>query len=123
MVKWLPENINRPYEEDLEDFNRRSKEDFNRRSKEAARMIKSTLKRLTALKGINRIYIKKIAWWHREGLVDLTNEQDLAKINIFLTNFLAAPICELHNEHFTCKEKGTKIPFDEMPKLVLMDAN
>ena len=119
----LPEDIYRSYKEDLEDFNKKYEEYCNRRYKEAARMIKSTLERLTALKGINRIYIKKIAWWHRKGLVDLTNEQDLAKINIFLTKFLAAPICELHNEHFTCKEKGTKIPFDEMPKLVLMDAN
>ena len=91
--------------------------------KEAKKMIKATLERLTALKDADRVYIYEVARWHHKGLINLKKEEDLSKINTFLEKFLQSPIRDLYDEHFICKETDTEMTFNEMPKLVLMDAN
>ena len=97
--------------------------DFSRDYKEAKKMIKATLERLTALQDADRVYIYEVARWHHKGLINLKKEEDLSKINTFLEKFLQSPIRDLYDEHFICKETDTEMPFDEMLKLVLIDAN
>ena len=84
----------------------------------AKRLIDSAIERIPSIQNSAR-YIEGVVRWHCEGQVDLTDEHDLSRLDLFLRAFKGSLASTEYDRNFCCD--GKPATFDMLCKLCYLD--
>ena len=85
----------------------------------AKRLIDSTIEYIPSIQKSSRKYIEGVVRWHCEGQVDLTDEHDLSRLDLFLRAFKGSLASTEYDRNFCCD--GKPATFDMLCKLCYLD--